>query len=84
MHNVELFPGRRSRVARAAGSYCQLMARDGDYAQLRLPSGEVRKFHVACRAVVGQVGNLEHENVSLGKAGRNRWRGRRPASAAWP
>jgi large subunit ribosomal protein L2 len=79
VHNVELFPGRRSRVARAAGSYCQLMARDGDYAQLRLPSGEVRKFHVACRAVVGQVGNLEHENVSLGKAGRNRWRGKAPS-----
>jgi large subunit ribosomal protein L2 len=79
IHNVELFPGRRSRVARSAGTYCQLMARDGDYAQLRLPSGEVRKFHVNCRAVVGQVGNLDHENVSLGKAGRNRWRGRAPS-----
>ena len=79
IHNVELFPGRRSRVARSAGTYCQLMARDGDYAQLRLPSGEVRKFHINCRAVVGQVGNLDHENVSLGKAGRNRWRGRAPS-----
>ena len=79
VHNVELFPGRRSRVARSAGTYCQLMAKDGDYAQLRLPSGEVRKFHVNCRAVVGQVGNLDHENVSLGKAGRNRWRGRAPS-----
>jgi large subunit ribosomal protein L2 len=76
IHNVELFPGRRSRVARAAGAFCQLMAKEGDYAQLRLPSGEVRKFHVNCRAVVGQVGNLEHENISYGKAGRRRWLGR--------
>src|SRR5216117_3095283 len=76
VHNVELFPGRASRVARSAGSFCQLMAKEGDYAQLRLPSGEVRKFHVNCRAVVGQVGNLDHENMSLGKAGRNRWRGK--------
>ncbi len=79
IHNVELFPGRRSRVARSAGSFCQLMAKDGDYAQLRLPSGEVRKFHVNCRAVVGQVGNLEHENISYGKAGRTRWLGRLPS-----
>jgi large subunit ribosomal protein L2 len=62
-----------------AGSYCQLMAKDGDYAQMRLPSGEVRSFHVNCRAVVGQVGNIEHENVSIGKAGRNRWKGRNPS-----
>ena len=79
VHNVELFPGRASRVARSAGSYCQLMAKDGDYAQLRLPSGEVRSFHVNCRAVVGQVGNLDHENMSIGKAGRNRWKGRNPS-----
>jgi large subunit ribosomal protein L2 len=79
VHNLELFPGRASRVARSAGSYCQLMAKDGDYAQLRLPSGEVRSFHVNCRAVVGQVGNLDHENVSMGKAGRNRWKGRNPS-----
>jgi large subunit ribosomal protein L2 len=76
LHNVELFPGRRSRVARSAGTFCQLMAKDGDYAQLRLPSGEVRKFHVRCRAVIGQVGNLDHENISYGKAGRRRWLGR--------
>jgi large subunit ribosomal protein L2 len=76
VHNVELIPGRNSRVARSAGAFCQLMAKDGDYAQLRLPSGEVRRFHVRCRAVVGQVGNLDHENVSYGKAGRRRWRGR--------
>ncbi len=79
IHNVELIPGRRSRVARSAGSFCQLMAKDGDYAQLRLPSGEVRKFHVNCRAVIGQVGNLEHENISYGKAGRRRWLGRSPS-----
>jgi large subunit ribosomal protein L2 len=76
VHNVELTPGRSSRVARSAGAYCQLMAKEGDYAQLRLPSGEVRKFHVNCRAVVGQVGNLDHENISYGKAGRRRWLGR--------
>jgi large subunit ribosomal protein L2 len=76
VHNVELFPGRASRVARSAGSFCQLMAKEGDYAQLRLPSGEVRRFHVNCRAVVGQVGNLDHENISYGKAGRRRWLGR--------
>jgi large subunit ribosomal protein L2 len=79
VHNVELFPGRNSRIARSAGAFCQLMAKDGDYAQLRLPSGEVRSFHVNCRAVVGQVGNLEHENVSIGKAGRSRWMGRNPS-----
>src|SRR5438132_14416747 len=76
IHNVELFPGRAARVARSAGSFCQLMAKEGDYAQMRLPSGEVRRFHVNCRAVVGQVGNLDHENISYGKAGRRRWLGR--------
>ena len=79
LHNVELFPGRSARVARSAGAFCQLMAKEGDYAQLRLPSGEVRRFHVNCRGVVGQVGNLEHENVSSGKAGRTRWLGRSPS-----
>jgi len=79
IHNVELFPGRNARVARSAGAFCQLMAKDGDHAQLRLPSGEVRSFHVNCRAVVGQVGNLDHENVSFGKAGRTRWLGRLPS-----
>lgn len=76
IHNVELYPGRRSRIARSAGAFCQLMAKEGDYAQLRLPSGEVRRFHINCRAVIGQVGNLEHENKQLGKAGRSRWLGR--------
>ena len=79
VHNVELYPGRSSRIARSAGAFCQLMAKDGDHAQLRLPSGEVRSFHVNCRAVVGQVGNLDHENVSYGKAGRTRWLGRLPS-----
>jgi large subunit ribosomal protein L2 len=79
IHNVELFPGRNARVARSAGAFCQLMAKEGDYAQLRLPSGEVRSFHVSCRAVVGQVGNLDHENASWGKAGRTRWLGRLPS-----
>ena len=79
LHNVELFPGRNARVARSAGAYCQLMAKEGDYATLRLPSGEMRMFHLNCRAVVGQVGNLDHENVSIGKAGRTRWRGRTPS-----
>ena len=79
VHNVELYPGRRSRIARSAGAFCQLMAKEGDYAQLRLPSGEVRKFHINCRAVIGQVGNLDHENKQLGKAGRSRWLGRLPS-----
>jgi large subunit ribosomal protein L2 len=79
IHNVEIYPGRASRVARSAGAFCQLMAKEGDYAQLRLPSGEVRKFHMNCRAVIGQVGNLDHENLQLGKAGRNRWRGKAPS-----
>jgi len=79
VHNLEMIPGRSSRVARSAGAFCQLMAKEGDYAQLRLPSGEMRKFHVNCRAVVGQVGNLDHENISYGKAGRMRWLGRHPS-----
>jgi large subunit ribosomal protein L2 len=78
VHSVELFPGRGAKVARAAGVQCQLLAKEGDYAQLRLPSGEVRKFHVSCKCVIGQVGNLEHENVVIGKAGRSRWMGIRP------
>lgn len=78
VHNVELQPGKGGQMARSAGVYAQLMAKEGDYAQLRLPSGEVRKVRVDCYATVGQVGNEEHENVSVGKAGRTRWRGIRP------
>jgi large subunit ribosomal protein L2 len=78
IHNLEMKKGRGGQLVRSAGGAAQLMAKDGDYAQVKLPSGEVRKLHVACRATVGQVSNLEHQNISLGKAGRSRWLGRRP------
>ena len=78
VHNVELRPGKGGQLARSAGSAAQLVAKEGEYAQVKLPSGEVRKVHIRCRATVGQVGNLDHGKVSLGKAGANRWRGRRP------
>jgi large subunit ribosomal protein L2 len=78
IHNVEMKKGRGGQLVRSAGGAAQLMAKDGEYAQVKLPSGEVRKVHVACRATVGQVSNLEHQNISLGKAGRSRWLGRRP------
>lgn len=82
VHNIELFKGRGGQMVRTAGGYAILMAKDGDYASLKLPSGEVRKVLIDCMATIGQVGNIEHENISLGKAGRNRWRGRRPTSRA--
>src|SRR5512142_1737835 len=78
IHNIEMKKGRGGQLVRSAGVAAQLMAKDGEYAQVKLPSGEVRKVHVACRATVGQVSNLEHQNISLGKAGRSRWLGRRP------
>ena len=78
IHNVELRKGKGGQLVRSAGVAAQLMARDGDYATGKLPSGEVRKIHIECRATVGQVSNLEHQNISLGKAGRSRWLGRRP------
>jgi len=78
LHNIELKPGKGGQLARAAGSSAQLMAREGRYALLRLPSGEMRKALVVCYATVGQVGNLDHENENIGKAGRNRWKGWRP------
>ena len=78
IHNVELKVGRGGQIIRSAGSYGQLMAKEEGYAQVRLPSGEVRKVLLECRATIGQVGNIEHENVSIGKAGRSRWIGRRP------
>jgi large subunit ribosomal protein L2 len=78
VHNVELRIGKGGQIIRSAGSYGQLMAKEGSYAQIRLPSGEVRKILVECKATLGQVGNIEHENVSVGKAGRTRWKGRRP------
>jgi large subunit ribosomal protein L2 len=78
IHNIEMKPGKGAQIARSAGTYAQLMAKEGRYAQVKLPSGEVRMFLIECRATVGLVGNLEHENISLGKAGRKRWLGRRP------
>ena len=78
VHNVELYPGKGGQFCRAAGTYAQLIAKEGKYALLRMPSGEVRKVLSQCLATVGQVGNIHHENISLGKAGRNRWLGRRP------
>ncbi|MCX5918281.1 MAG: 50S ribosomal protein L2 [Deltaproteobacteria bacterium] len=79
VHNVEMKPGKGGQLIRSAGSAGQLMAREGDYATLKMPSGEARRIHVSCFATVGQVGNLDHEKVSIGKAGRNRWLGRNPS-----
>ncbi len=78
IHNVELKPGRGGQIVRSAGGAAQLMSRDQDYAQVKLPSGEIRLIHVTCNATVGRVGNSEHESRSLGKAGRKRWMGIRP------
>ncbi len=78
IHNIELRPGKGGQLARSAGTFAQLMAKEGGYVHLRLPSGEIRMVHEDCRATIGQVGNIDHENVSLGKAGRSRWLGRRP------
>src|SRR3954466_3974737 len=78
VHNIELKPGKGGQMARSAGAQAQLVSKEGGLALLKLPSGEVRRVQVECMATVGQVGNVEHENVSLGKAGRNRWLGRRP------
>ncbi|MBM4271496.1 MAG: 50S ribosomal protein L2 [Deltaproteobacteria bacterium] len=77
IHNVELKIGRGGQLIRSAGTYGQLMAKEEGYAQVRLPSGEVRKILLDCKATLGQVGNIEHENISIGKAGRTRWLGRR-------
>ncbi|MES1179039.1 MAG: 50S ribosomal protein L2 [Myxococcales bacterium] len=78
IHNIEMRKGKGGQLVRSAGTAAQLMAKDTTYAQVKLPSGEVRKIHVLCRATVGQVSNIEHQNISLGKAGRARWLGRRP------
>jgi len=75
---VELKVGRGGQLIRSAGAYGQLMAKEGSYAQVRLPSGEVRKIFIECMATIGQVGNNEHENISIGKAGRKRWLGKKP------
>ncbi|MGI9103916.1 MAG: 50S ribosomal protein L2 [Terriglobales bacterium] len=78
VHNIELRPGKGAQMARSAGAAAQLVAKEGDYALLKLPSGETRKVSVDCAATIGQVGNLDHENVTIGKAGRTRWMGKRP------
>jgi len=79
VHNIELYPGRGGQMVRAAGTSAQLLAKEGDYATLRLPSGEMRYVRQECRATIGQVGNTEHGNIKLGKAGRRRWLGWRPS-----
>lgn len=78
VHNIEMLPGKGGQVARSAGANVQLMAREGVHALLKMPSGEIRKFRVECYATIGNVGNSDHFNISLGKAGRSRWRGIRP------
>jgi large subunit ribosomal protein L2 len=79
VHNVELKPGQGAKMARSAGSGIQLVAKDAGYAVLRLPSGEMRRVPLTCRATIGQVGNVDHQNVTIGKAGRSRWLGKRPS-----
>ena len=78
IHNIELRPGQGGKLVRSAGGSAQLMAKEGEYAQVRMPSGEVRKIQIVCRATIGQLGNIEHENEVVGKAGRQRHRGKRP------
>lgn len=78
IHSIELTPGRGGQIARTAGSFATLMSRDSEYAQIKMPSGEIRRIHCKCQATMGQVGNTDHENIIIGTAGRNRHRGRRP------
>lgn len=78
IHNIELRKDKGGQVAKSAGAGAQILAKEGDYAQVRMPSSEIRKVHLDCRATVGQIGNLDHGNIKIGKAGRNRWKGRRP------
>ncbi len=78
IYNLEYFPGRGGKIARSAGTYCQLLAKEGEYAHVKLPSGEVRLFKLDCKATIGQVSNEDHINITYGKAGRMRWLGRRP------
>lgn len=78
VHNLELYPGRGGQLVRAAGAAAQVLAKEGDYVTVRMPSGEMRRLRKECMATIGQVGNTEHSNVKLGKAGRQRWLGRRP------
>ncbi len=78
VHNIEMKPGKGGQISRSAGAGAQIMAKEGDYVTLKLPSGEMRMIHKRCHATLGEVGNKEHENISIGKAGRARWMGRRP------
>lgn len=78
IHNIEMKPGKGAQIVRSAGTSAQLMAKEGNYATLRMPSGEMRQVHILCRATIGQVGNLDYENINIGKAGRSRWLGIRP------
>ncbi len=78
VHNIEMKPGKGAQLVRSAGTMAQLMAKEGKYATLKMPSGEIRLINQACMACIGQVGNPEHENITIGKAGRNRWLGKRP------
>ena len=78
VHNVEMTPKKGGQMARSAGSYCQLVAKEGKYATLKLPSSDMRMIHLDCLATIGQVGNVDHENIVIGKAGKSRWLGRRP------
>ena len=78
VHNVELYPGRGGQVARGAGARCIIAGRDDKWVNVQMPSGEIRRFQPDCRATIGQVSNLDHMNISIGKAGRNRWLGKRP------
>lgn len=78
IHNIELKKNKGGQVAKSAGSGAQILAKESDYAQVRLPSSEIRKIHLDCRATIGQISNLDHQNISIGKAGRIRWLGRRP------
>jgi large subunit ribosomal protein L2 len=80
IHNIEMRVGKGGQMVRSAGGAAQLLAKEGEYAQVRLPSGEVRKVHIDCMASIGQVGNLDHENITIGKAGRKRWMGIRPTN----
>ncbi|MFH1169352.1 MAG: 50S ribosomal protein L2 [Chloroflexota bacterium] len=79
IHNIELQPGRGGQIVRSAGTAAQLMVKEGDYALVRLPSGEIRRIRSECMATIGQLGNVDHQNIELGKAGRKRWLGRRPS-----
>ena len=79
IHNIELYPGGGGQLVRSAGASAQLMAKEGKYANIRMPSGEMRLVLLACRATIGQIGNVDHENITIGKAGRKRWMGYRPS-----